>query len=78
VRQHDSGADAALGADRAEQPGPGVAAVAHGAGRVPRLAQTRVSVPCWPTRASSANQTSTGVPGATPATAAFTSSAKPP
>src|SRR5690242_12675890 len=49
--QHEGGADGPLGADRAEQVGPGVAAVARG--RVPRRAQTRVSVPCWPTRASS-------------------------
>src|ERR1019366_5334190 len=33
-----------------------------GCGRVPRLAQTRVSVPCWPMRASSWNQISSGFP----------------
>jgi hypothetical protein len=32
-------------------------------GRVPRWAHTRVSVPCWPKRASSSNQTSTRAPG---------------
>ena len=33
-------------------------------GRLPRLAQMRVSVPCWPTLASSWNQISTGLPSA--------------
>ena len=33
-------------------------------GRVPFFAQMRVSVPCWPTRASSWNQTSIGLPSA--------------
>ena len=33
-------------------------------GRLPSLAQMRVSVPCWPTLASSWNQISTGLPAA--------------
>lgn len=59
--QHQGCADVAGRADGAEQIGPLVAAVARLA-RLPRLAQMRVSVPCWPTRASSWNQTSTGLP----------------
>lgn len=31
-------------------------------GRVPRLAQRRVSLVCWPTRASSCHQSSIGMP----------------
>jgi hypothetical protein len=31
-------------------------------GRVPRLAQRRVSLVCWPIRASSCHHSSTGVP----------------
>jgi hypothetical protein len=31
-------------------------------GRVPRLAQRRVSLVCWPTRASSCHHNSIGVP----------------
>jgi hypothetical protein len=31
-------------------------------GRVPRLAQRRVSLVCWPTRASSCHHSSIGVP----------------
>jgi hypothetical protein len=52
---HDQrGGRPALRADGAEDVGPLVAGVARGArGRVARSAQTRVSVPCWPTRASS-------------------------
>lgn len=34
------------------------------AGREPAGAQTRVSLPFWPTRASSANQISVGLPAA--------------
>ena len=42
-------------------------------GRDPRAAQTVVSVPFWPKRASSSNQTSTRLPGC----AAATSSIRP-
>ena len=44
--------------------------------RLSVLAQTRVSVPCWPTRASSWNQTSRGLPRAASGTAAATASRK--
>src|SRR5215218_6143241 len=77
IGQDESGAGRAPRADRAEQVGPGVAAVARGArGRVPRRARTRVSVPCWPTRASSWDQTSIGLPAVRPGSACLTSSAK--
>jgi hypothetical protein len=43
---------------------------------VPRFAQTRVRVPFWPTRASSWNQISSGLPRAAAGRAAATVSAK--
>jgi hypothetical protein len=76
VGQDEPGADGPLRADRAEEVGPGVAAVALR--RVPPRTQTRVSVPCWPTRASSWNQTSTGLPRAGSGSAPLTSAAKLP
>ena len=55
--RHDQrGAGAARRADGAEQVGPGNRVNRRSRlirGRVPRLAQMPVSVPCWPTRASS-------------------------
>ena len=46
--------------------------------RVPLRAQTRVSVPCWPTLASSLNQTSIDLPWADAGRTARARSAKPP
>ena len=45
-------------------------------GRLPRLAQIRVSVPCWPTLASSWNQISIGLPAARSPSASLAKSAK--
>ena len=45
-------------------------------GRDPRRAQTRVSVPCWPTLASSWNQISSGLPEAASGRLSLTQAAK--
>ena len=52
---------AVLGTDRAEDIGQAVRWSFGALGRVPRLAQRRVILFFWPTRASSANQTSMAV-----------------
>jgi hypothetical protein len=65
---------AAFRTDRTEQIGGFETTIARRAwarGRVPRFAQIRVSVPCWPTRASSPNHTSTGLPAASVGSAAL-------
>ena len=55
--------DAALGTGRAEEVAPiGNGCRALRGVAVPRRAQTRVVVPCWPTRASSWNRISSGLP----------------
>jgi NAD(P)-dependent dehydrogenase (short-subunit alcohol dehydrogenase family) len=57
--------------------GAGISGQLFGArGREPLGAQRRASVPCWPTRASSWNHTSTGLPCAASGSAARASSAK--
>src|SRR3954468_12695040 len=70
-RQHQPGADRALGADRAEQIRPGVASIARrpwaGAAtrpdpgptpdRLRRAGDPGVSVPCWPTRLNAPRST---------------------
>jgi hypothetical protein len=63
-RQHDQACcDATLRTGRAEQASPVAALVMRRArASLPRLAQTRVSVPCWPIRTSSWNQISIGLP----------------
>ena len=62
-RHDEGGRGAPFGADGAEPIGPFIPLVARGSqGRVPRLAQTRVNVPCGPKRASSWSQISSGAP----------------
>ena len=59
---HDDGCPRlAFRADRAEKIGPFVAGIAYRTRRVPLRAQILVSVPFWPTRASSWNQISMGL-----------------
>src|SRR5271165_5021813 len=70
---HDKGcALAVFGADRAEDIGGGGSLILGAFGRVPRLAQRRAILFFWPTRASSANQTSMAS-GATPFSRAISS-----
>ena len=59
LRHDDRGPDATRRAGRTEEVSPGETMIPERArGREPRMAQTRVRVPCWPTRASSWNQNS--------------------
>jgi len=77
IRQDQSRADIATRTDSAEYVGPLTTLVARrGRARLPRSAQTRVSVPCWPIRASSWNQISIGLPLARPGICAVTVAAK--
>ena len=64
-RHDERRAFAVSGADRAEDIGRGGSLILGALGRVPRLAQRRVILFFWPTRGSSANQTSIA-PGSTP------------
>ena len=76
-RHDEGGRGAPFGADGAEPIGPFIPLVARGSqGRVPRLAQTRVNVPCWPKRASSWSQISSGAPLAASGSRAQTTAAK--
>ena len=75
-RHDQAGCDATLRTGRAEQVGPVVALVVRRAGPRSTLGQTRVSVPCWPIRASSWNQISVGLPLARSGICAVTVAAK--
>lgn len=77
VGHDDGGASCASRADGAEDVGPLIAGVLGFArGAEPLRAQMRVSVPFWPTRASSWNPISSGLPMASAGSAAFTVAAK--
>lgn len=56
----DARANCPIRANRTEEIGPLIARIADGAGLVPLRAQSLVSVPFWPMRASSWNQISMG------------------
>lgn len=76
-RHNQACCDAALRTGGAKEIGPVVTSIARRPRpRVPRLAQTRVSAPCWPIRASSWNQISIGLPLACSGSRAVTVAAK--
>ena len=64
-------ADAAFRADPRRTGTPIVTPVARRPWREPRFAQMRVMLPCWPTRASSVNHSSSGLSATPSSSAAF-------
>jgi hypothetical protein len=75
-RHDQGGADGALRADRAEKPDGTCRSSRATVGREPISFHTALYVPCWPTRASSSNQTSNGLPAAWAGRAAATTAGK--
>ena len=68
--------DIAMRADSAKYVGPFAALIPRRGWTAAALAQSRVNVPCWPTRASSCRQSSIGCSRACSGMAALTRSAK--